>query len=154
MLSVKILNFKQNQHGSIYQRNYYLLLSYSLSNCSMQKVQPSEWLLLNIPIWNPHTKNTFCLLKKKKRKNNDFNFTYPAHKIWRCFNNNMLWCYMDVELTTKRPRVMFNSIWWGIMIHVFLNKIVRTAPSEILGMRTIALHENYKLDERIYINKS
>ena len=40
------------------------------------------------------------------------------------------------------------------MIHVFLNKFVRAAPSEILGMRTIVLHENYKLDERIYINKS
>ena len=44
--------------------------------------------------------------------------------------------------------LMGHFIWWSKIIHVFSNKIERTAPSETLGKRTIGLHGN-KLDGRI-----
>ena len=49
--------------------------------------------------------------------------------------------------------LMGHFIWWSKIMHVFFNKIERTAPSETLGKRTIGLHGN-KLDERIHADKT
>lgn len=100
------------QHGFIYHPIYYLLLIFPLSNCSIQKPQPLEQLPSNILIWNSQTKKyIFPFKKKKERRKKAFNFTWQTRKIWHCFNISItLRRYMNVELTSKKPKV-----WWVIL---------------------------------------
>ena len=137
---------------------FFLLLTCHFSNfkwrkCSSQKgFHQTYWFEIL------RQRNTFFSLKKEKTKRSCFQL-YLAD-TWNlmfrcCFNiSMMLWCYMDLESTSKNPMVWnVFFLWSSKLIHAFFNKTEVIASSETLGKRTTVLHSN-KFDERIHFYKS